>query len=57
MKFEILLLATSKVWSACLKLDGNIDGRDKFIGSILGVHFDTSSNESIRSFETPPLGN
>jgi hypothetical protein len=57
MKAEIILLMTLQVWSACLRLEGNIDGRDKYIGSILGIHFDTSSDEGIRSFETPTIGN
>jgi hypothetical protein len=44
---KILFLVTAKVWSTCLKLDGNIDGRDNYIGSILGIHFDTSLDASI----------
>ena len=43
MNWLKLQMATGAVWSACLKLDGNVDGRQAHTNSILGFHFDTSS--------------
>ena len=57
MKWTCFTMIATSVWSACIRNDGNINGKKYHVNSTLAVHFDTSSNISINSYLEPPYGN